>query len=229
MESMGSETLTRILRLCVDGRWRIGEHHSHGVGMAWLGMAWGGSHGDGGGQCYGIAMFQPLKFETLCNVSGVSKARGPGTAAGPRATVATRVPSVHYYMGFSLHLNWVGLGHGRPILGRPRIQGLLALAFNFWFWLMFLILWDKSEGTRRDWVREGQFLESFGSKASWPRLFIFWFSSNFWLWDYGSGGIQVGMSQGRPLSGRSRNFNFWFWLKFLTLRVYVGGGGAGGI
>ena len=61
-----------------------------------------GWHGDGWGQCYGIAVFRPLKFETLCSVSGISKARGSGTGAGPRATVATRVPDVHYYRGFSL-------------------------------------------------------------------------------------------------------------------------------
>ena len=60
------------------------------------------------GQCYGIAVFRPLKFETLCNVSGISKARGSGTGAGPRATVATRVPAVRYYRGFSLLLETLG-------------------------------------------------------------------------------------------------------------------------
>ena len=71
-------------------------HEGHGM----VNWAW---HGDGWGQCYDIAVFRPLKFETLFSVSGVSKARGPGTDAGPGATVATRVPAVHYYRGFSLH------------------------------------------------------------------------------------------------------------------------------
>ena len=119
-ESMGNETLTRIPRLCVDGRWHINLVSSTTMawawgGMAWLGMAWAGWHDDGWGLCSGIAVFRRLKFVTLRSVSGVSKARpypkplggqmGREPARGPRATVATRrEPAVHYYRGFSLHL-----------------------------------------------------------------------------------------------------------------------------